>query len=220
MRKRVMLFFCAAGFVLALLACNLPFPGAASQKAVPTIQSIATVPPQPEMSSPSEPAAVVPLPIAIPTEEKMPFELTSTAFTHGEGIPPVYSCRGQDISPPLAWGGPPEGTRSFALIMDDPDGGNWIHWLIYNFPAEARSLQENIPPEAELPDGSLQGINSWGRLGYGGPCPPSGTHRYFFKLYALDTMLDLPHGTKAPALVQTMEGHILAQVELMGLFSH
>ena len=150
----------------------------------------------------------------------MPFVLTSTAFTQGKPIPAVYTCTSRDISLTLAWGDPPEGTQSLALIMDDPDApvGTWVHWVIYNIPAAARRLPENIPPDATLADGSLQGKNSWGRPGYGGPCPPSGTHRYFFKLYALDTMLNLPSGASKQQLLQAMEGHILAQVELMGTY--
>jgi len=150
----------------------------------------------------------------------MPFVLTSTTFTQGKPIPAVYTCTSRDISPPLAWGDPPEGTQSLALIMDDPDApaGTWMHWVIYNIPAAARGLPENIPPDATLGDGSLQGKNSWGRPGYGGPCPPSGTHRYFFKLYALDTMLNLPSGASKQQLLQAMESHILAQVELMGTY--
>jgi len=151
----------------------------------------------------------------------MPFELTSTAFAHGESIPRKYTCDGEDISPPLLWGDPPQGTQSFALIADDPDApmGTWVHWVLYNLSAESRALPEAVPPDADLPDGSRHGQNSWGRLGYGGPCPPSGTHRYFFKLYALDRVLDLAAGASKEQLLQAMEGHILAQTELMGLYT-
>ena len=119
-----------------------------------------------------------------PTEPPMPFELTSPAFVHGDPIPVKFSCDGEDISPELVWGDPPEGTQSFVLIFDDPDapGGTWIHWVLYNIPAEARGLAEGITADPILADGSMNGKNSWGTLGYGGPCPPSGTHRYFFKL--------------------------------------
>lgn len=149
------------------------------------------------------------------------FQLTSTAFSQGTPIPALYTCQGRDISPPLAWGEPPASTRSFALIMDDPDApvGIWVHWVIYNLPPEARSLPEALPTDGQLPDGSLQGKNSWNRLGYGGPCPPSGTHRYFFKLYALDTTLSLSTGASKGQLIQAMEGHILAQAELMGTYA-
>jgi Raf kinase inhibitor-like YbhB/YbcL family protein len=151
----------------------------------------------------------------------MAFELTSTAFVHGESIPRKYSCDGEDISPPLAWSDPPAGTQSFALTFDDPDApaGVWVHWLLFNIPADARALPDGVPADAELPDGSLNGVNSWRRMGYGGPCPPGGTHRYVFKLHALDTMLDLEAGASKKELLQAMEGHILAQAELMGPYT-
>ena len=151
----------------------------------------------------------------------MAFEVTSSAFVQGDPIPVKYTCDGDDTSPPLAWGDPPEGTASFALINDDPDApaGTWVHWLLYNLPADARSLPEAVPADARLPDGSLHGQNSWRRLGYGGPCPPSGTHRYFFKLYALDTALNLASGADKQATLKAMEGHILGQAELMGVYS-
>lgn len=147
--------------------------------------------------------------------------LTSTAFTHGAMIPKDYTCDGKDISPPLSWSELPEKTQSFALIMDDPDApmGTWVHWVIYNIPATARGLAEDVPKDADLPDGSRQGRNSWRRIGYGGPCPPSGTHRYFFKLYALDMVLTLASGATKDELLKAMEGHILVQAELMGRYS-
>ncbi len=151
----------------------------------------------------------------------MSIQLTSSAFENGKPIPVKYSCKGEDVSPPLAWGEPPAQTQSFALVMDDPDApvGVWDHWVLYNIPASARSLPEALPDDERLSDGSLHGKNSWGRLGYGGPCPPSGTHRYFFKLYALDTTLDLNPGATKSQLLKAMQGHILAQGELMGTFS-
>lgn len=154
-------------------------------------------------------------------DQAMAFELTSTVFTQGESIPVKYTCDGEDVSPPLEWGDPPQGTGSFALINDDPDApvGTWDHWILYNLPGEARSLPEAVPSDAELPNGSRHGQNSWRRPGYGGPCPPSGTHRYFFKLYALDTTLDLASGANKKQLLQAMEGHILGQAELMGVYS-
>ncbi len=147
--------------------------------------------------------------------------LTSTAFTHGAMIPKRYTCDDQDISPPLSWSEPPEKTQSFALIMDDPDApmGTWVHWVIYNIPVTARALPEGVPADGDLPDGSRQGRNSWRKIGYGGPCPPSGTHRYFFKLYALDTVLALAAGATKDELLKAMEGHILAQAELMGRYT-
>lgn len=151
----------------------------------------------------------------------MAFEITSAAFAHEGSIPVKYSCDGEDISPALGWGDPPEGTRSLALICDDPDApvGTWVHWVLYNLPVETRSLPEAVPPDADLADGSRHGQNSWRRLGYGGPCPPSGTHRYFFKLYALDTNLGLASGVSKAQLLEAMEGHILGQAELMGTYS-
>ena len=151
----------------------------------------------------------------------MTLQLTSSAFSQGDPIPTKYTCDGDDVSPPLAWGDPPEGTASFALINDDPDApvGTWVHWVLYNLPADARSLPEAVPADSELPDGSRHGQNSWRRPGYGGPCPPGGTHRYFFKLYALDTALDLPSDANKEEVLKAMEGHILGQTELMGVYT-
>jgi Raf kinase inhibitor-like YbhB/YbcL family protein len=150
----------------------------------------------------------------------MSFELTSAAFAPGEMIPRKYTCDGEDISPPLRWGDPPPDSKSLALISDDPDApiGTWVHWVLYNLPAESRALPEAVPGDADLPDGSRNGRSSWGRLGYGGPCPPGGTHRYFFKLYALDAVLDLGAGAGKEQLLKAMEGHILAQTEVMGVY--
>jgi Raf kinase inhibitor-like YbhB/YbcL family protein len=150
----------------------------------------------------------------------MPFELTSTAFAPGQPIPSKYTCNGENVSPPLRWSDPPPGTQSLALICDDPDApaGTWVHWVLYNLPAKTRALLETVPANADLPDGSRQGKNSGGRLGYSGPCPPSGTHRYFFNLYALDTVLGLASGADKSQLLQAMQGHILAQTELMGTY--
>ncbi len=153
--------------------------------------------------------------------QAMAFELTSPAFPSGGAIPRQYTCDGKNISPPLQWNDPPSDTQSFALIADDPDApmGTWVHWVLFNVPASTRALPEAVPPEAELSDGSRHGRNSWRRLGYGGPCPPSGTHRYFFKLYALDTVLSLSAGASKEQLLQAMKGHILMQIELMGVYT-
>lgn len=150
-----------------------------------------------------------------------PFELASTAFAHEEEIPERYTCDGEDISPPLQWGDPPAGTQSFALICDDPDapGGTWVHWLLYNLSTDVRGLPEAVPAQQELADGSQHGRNSWGRSDYGGPCPPRGTHRYIFTLYALDTTLDLAPGADKATLLQAMEGHVLAETALIGLYA-
>lgn len=151
----------------------------------------------------------------------MSFQIKSPAFENGQPIPVKYTGQGKDVSPPLEWSGAPAGTKSFALINDDPDApvGTWVHWVIYDIPANATNLAENIPAKETLPDGSKQGLNDWGRVGYGGPMPPPGKpHRYFFKLYALDTVLNLkPRATKAE-LLRAMQGHILAQAELMGTY--
>ena len=147
--------------------------------------------------------------------------LTSTAFSYGEFIPAKYSCNGEDVSPSLSWTEPPAGTQSFALIMDDPDApvGTWVHWVLFNLPASARGLSEGMPSDLKFADGSVQGITSAGSHGYHGPCPPSGTHRYFFKLYALDTTLSLTFAADKKEVLAAMDGHILAQAELMGKFS-
>jgi Raf kinase inhibitor-like YbhB/YbcL family protein len=155
-------------------------------------------------------------------EPALPFELISTAFEPGEPIPVKYSCDGEDISPSLAWGDPPAGTQSLALIMDDPDApvGTWDHWTVFNIPAEARELPEAMPAGTKLGDvAPTFGKNSWGRSDYGGPCPPGGTHRYFFKLYALDTTLSLDENAGKEQMLAAMEGHILAEAELMGTYS-
>jgi Raf kinase inhibitor-like YbhB/YbcL family protein len=151
----------------------------------------------------------------------MSLSITSTAFKQGERIPSKYTCDGTDISPGLEWSDVPEGTRSFTIIADDPDApvGTWIHWVFYNILGKTRTLPEAVPPDASLPDGSMQGKNSWGRPGYGGPCPPGGTHRYFFRLYVLDALLELRSGMSEDVVLKAMKGHILAEAELMGLYS-
>jgi Raf kinase inhibitor-like YbhB/YbcL family protein len=159
----------------------------------------------------------------ISTEADMTFQLTSDAFAHGQSIPAKYSCVGKNISPALSWNDPPAGTQSFALIVDDPDapGRTWTHWVLFNIPADARALAEDLPVTGKNvdPDAIFVGKNSWGDIGYGGPCPPGGTHRYFFKLYALDTAISLLPGATKDQLLKEMDGHILAQTELMGTFS-
>ncbi len=153
----------------------------------------------------------------------MALQLTSEAFTNGQSIPAKYSCTGKNISPALAWNEPPAGTQSFALILDDPDAplGTWVHWVLFNIPATTRNLPENLPITGKNvdPNAIYVGKNSWGDTGYGGPCPPSGTHRYYFKLYALDMTLSLLPGATKEQLLKEMQGHILAQAELMGTFS-
>lgn len=147
-------------------------------------------------------------------------QLTSSVFTEESMIPAKYTCDGQDISPPLSWKNLPPGTKSLTLICDDPDApiGIWVHWVVFNIPPEEPGLAENIQPERELHNGMRQGNNDWRRIGYGGPCPPGGTHRYFFRLYALDAGLDLEPGATKKAVLKAMEGHILAEAQLMGKY--
>lgn len=147
-------------------------------------------------------------------------EIKSSAFGSGEMIPVKYTCDGADFSPPLEWTAGPAGTKSFALICDDPDApmGTWVHWVVYDIPATATMLAEGITREKELPGGGTQGVNDFRRIGYGGPCPPGGTHRYFFKLYALDAALSLKPGITKDQLLKAMKGRILAEAQLMGTY--
>ena len=147
--------------------------------------------------------------------------LTSTAFEEGEMIPKKYTCDGSNISPPIKWDSVPPQAKSLALIADDPDApmGTWVHWVIFNIPPSLSGLPESIPPKDSLPNGSLQGKNDFRNSGYGGPCPPGGTHRYFFKLYALDIMLQLKPGCTKADLLKAMQGHIVAEGQLMGKYS-
>lgn len=156
-----------------------------------------------------------------PEEGKMALSITSTAFREGDKIPDKYTCQGQDVSPPLAWSEPPGGTRSFALIMDDPDapGGTFTHWVIFNIPSNSRGLSEAVPAEDQLSDGTVQGRNDFARIGYGGPCPPPGrAHRYKFTLYALDQSLELKAGASKKQVLDAIRGHALAQGELTGMY--
>jgi len=147
-------------------------------------------------------------------------KLTSSAFGAGEMIPRRYSCDGDDLSPPLAWTGVPAGAKALALICDDPDApvGTWVHWVLFNLPADLTQLPEGLPAAQTLENGAIHGTNSWKRVGYGGPCPPSGTHRYFFKLYALDAPLTLGSNATARDVQAAMKGHVLAEAQLMGRY--
>lgn len=148
-------------------------------------------------------------------------QLTSTAFETENSIPSKFSCEGRNISPELSWSPPPAGTKSLALIMHDPDApieGGYTHWLLYNIPPNLNHLPENIPNQDRLPGGGVQGKNDSGKYGYTGPCPPSGTHRYYFRLYALDRELDSRAGASKAALEKAMEGHVLAKAELLGRY--
>jgi Raf kinase inhibitor-like YbhB/YbcL family protein len=147
--------------------------------------------------------------------------LTSTVFKEGQPIPTDYTCSGPDQSPPLTWNNLPTDTVSVALICDDPDApaGTWVHWVIYNIPPDMNGLPLNVPKTETLPSGARQGVNDFGRIGYGGPCPPRGKpHRYYFKLYALDAQLSLAPGATRQALLDAMKGHVLAEGQLMGTF--
>ncbi len=152
----------------------------------------------------------------------MTLKLSSPAFKHMAPIPRRYTCQGEDVSPPLTWEGAPEATKSFALIVDDPDAPDpaapkltWVHWVVWDIPATTSALDEAI---ASLPSPAKSGLNDWQRTGYGGPCPPIGRHRYFHKLYALDTVLGhLGRPTKAD-LLAAMTGHVLAEAELIGTY--
>lgn len=153
----------------------------------------------------------------------MALTLTSSAFKPGAALPSRYTCEGEDVSPPLAWDGVPARTKSLVLIMDDPDAPDpkapkrvWVHWVLYNLPPETRKLAENAD-KTGLPTGASHGVNDFKKTAYNGPCPPIGRHRYFHKLYALDTRLDLAQATKAD-LEAAMQGHVLAEAELIGTY--
>lgn len=151
----------------------------------------------------------------------MAMELTSKAFQEGCAIPKKYTCDGEDISPPLEWGSVPDDAMTLALISDDPDApnGTWVHWVLYNLPAHIMEIAENLPLDGQLENGTMQGQNDFKKIGYGGPCPPSGTHRYVFKLYALDKELDLAPGATKKQLLQAMEGHILDRAQFTATYS-
>jgi Raf kinase inhibitor-like YbhB/YbcL family protein len=154
---------------------------------------------------------------------RMSLQLTTTAFPASGTIPKKFTCDGPDVSPALSWTDAPTGTKTFALIVDDPDApaGTWVHWVLYNLPAGTHKLPEGVGKDSELPDGSRQGRNDFGKIGYNGPCPPRGSvHRYFFKLYALDSKLELKAGSTKADLERTMQNHVLAHSELIGKFSH
>ena len=152
----------------------------------------------------------------------MSLELKSSDFVAGGTIPKQFTCDGADLSPALEWSAPPAGTQSFALIADDPDVpvGTWVHWVAFNLPASLRSLPQGVPKQEQLADGSLQGRNDFEKIGYGGPCPPGGkAHRYFFKLYALDSKLNLKPGATKKDVERAMQNHVLALGEYIGRYS-
>lgn len=145
----------------------------------------------------------------------------SNSFSDGGMIPAKYTCDGANISPQLSWDNAPKGTKSFVLICEDPDApmGTFTHWILYDIPADVHELPENLPKDKVLPNGAKQGIADFKKIGYGGPCPPSGTHRYYFKLYSLDTLLNLEPGLKKEDILKAMNGHILAQGQIMGKYT-
>jgi hypothetical protein len=196
-------------FILLLAACS---PQAAPPPVVATEAPLATD------VLPTE----VP-PTEAPTAEPAAgdFTLTSERFTEGQPIPEKYTCDDQNVSPALAWTRPPRGTETLALIMDDPDApvGTWVHWVLYNIPADVTSLPDVLPGQGGIAYVGNHGINTPGNTYYEGPCPPSGTHRYFFKLYALDTALDFASSPDAAELTAAMQGHILAEAQLMGTYA-
>ena len=153
--------------------------------------------------------------------EKREIRVTSSAFSEGELIPSKYTCDGANVSPPISWESVPAGARTIALISDDPDApvGTWVHWVLYDLPANVTHLPENVPPDEKLANGADQGKTDFGKIGYGGPCPPSGTHRYYFKVYALDTSLGLGPGATKGQLLNAMKEHIVAEGQLMGKYA-
>lgn len=153
-------------------------------------------------------------------EEIMTINLTSSAFQNQQSIPLKFTCDGDDISPPLHWTTGPSQTKSYALICDDPDapGGTWVHWVLFNIPADINEIPEEISNEDTLENGAVHGLNDFGKFGYGGPCPPRGTHHYSFRIYAVDTVLDLPGKISKQELIEAMGGHILGVGELIGTY--
>jgi Raf kinase inhibitor-like YbhB/YbcL family protein len=147
-------------------------------------------------------------------------KITSSAFKEGEMIPAQYTCDDKNISPQIEWGDVPQGTKSLALICDDPDApaGVWVHWVVFNIPPDLKEIKENLPNDKKISNGMCQGTSDFRKTGYGGPCPPGGTHRYFFKVYALDKILELEAGSTKAQLLKAMEGHILAEGNLMGKY--
>jgi len=200
---------------LALAGCST----GETDSAAPQTQPAADTAKSPTVLAATSPTAeTLPTPVKETTPTPAEFTLGSSAFEADQQIPARYACDGEDVSPPLVWKGAPAVTKSFALILDDPDapGGVFTHWTLYNLPSSVSELVEGAASEAALE--TQQGKTSWGKAGYGGPCPPSGVHHYIFTLYAVDSLLDLPAGASKKQLLSALEGHILAQTELTGLY--
>jgi len=151
---------------------------------------------------------------------KIDIKVSSTAFKEGELIPSKFTCDGENISPQIAWTNFPKSTESFVLISDDPDApvGTWVHWVVYNIPASCTELKEKFPKDEKFDNGIMQGTTDFRKTGYGGPCPPSGTHRYYFKIYALDVILNVKSGLTKKEILKEIEGHIIAEGQLMGKY--
>jgi len=201
-------FYCVLLMSILLSACASA-PAATATTNPPTQTSI---PPTAEVTVTQEPLS---------TESPVSLQLTSDAFEPDGPIPPKYACGAENVSPALHWNEPPAGTQTFAIIMDDPDAGSvpFVHWVIFNIPASARGLPEAVPATDTLPDGTVNGRSGMFTVGYVGPCPPSNVHHYHFHLYALDTTIDLPSVAGKGELLIEMEGHILAEAELIGTFT-
>lgn len=150
----------------------------------------------------------------------MSISITSNAFSEGGMIPAEYTCDGKDISPQISWSGIPKNTRSIVLIADDPDApaGTWVHWVVYNIPPERKVFGEGIQPRESLDDGTMQGKNDFGRIGYGGPCPPGGTHRYYFRIYALEEKPDVRPGLTKKQIMEKIKDLIVSEGHLMGKY--
>lgn len=200
---------------LSLIICS---PGLACSQpsAIPPQQLPQT--PQQQAQPHSTPPAITQIPASPASEKKQgAFRLTSAVFKEGAAIPARYACTAEDYSPQLAWQNAPPGTKSFAIIVDDPDGFNWVHWVIFNLPPDISQLTENVKAVGKLDNGAVQGSNSFGSIGYRGPCPPN-RHHYYFTIYALDSMLDVREGTTKPVLLNAMQGHIRDKATLVGVF--
>ena len=212
--------------VVAIASSCAPTATPTPTRPPPTATAVPTaVPPTAVPPTAVPPTAVPPTALPMPTPTQVrpsgTFQLTSTAFAYGKPIPVQFTCDGASTSPPLAWTAPPAGTMSFALICDDPDApreGGFNHWVLYNQPAGSRSLPEAVATTLDLASDARQGLNGAGRPGYTGPCPPSGSHRYFFYLYALDSILRLTGDVTSTSLRAAIQGHILGTAELMGTY--